>query len=356
MNPTVDRNTPISRPFARLVGDILGAMTYPQTPSRALRTLFPSSTIGRASVNSVRSLSDHAVLEVTAGGSRSEVHVGDTVELAVLVDGVRNAVRAAVIEVEGRRSTLLADGDPAMIEASFDGVACGFEVVADRPWPKTTPPAATVLVSDDAGLPVAVALAAEFAQSPSAALGALVWIHAGDGSAAKSFAGLAEAIEAGIIRLQVGKARRGSAVNARTLALRCPDWAERTAVVVGSAPTTAAAIELWEARGNLDSIYVQTAVARVALPVPGETPATVAVTASSDGGQFQVQSAEVLLDSLEAQGLDLESGCRRGVCHTCSVTLEAGCVTNAVDGTVSADGTRVRLCVSRPSSDLTLGI
>lgn len=194
-----------------------------------------------------------------------------------------------------------------------------------------------MLVSDDAGLPVAVALAVELPSCSSAALGALVML--GTARPQNHLLGSPRPSKRASSDYRwakpdaVGRKRPNAGASLSRLG------GQRTAVVVGSAPTTAAAIELWEAPWEFfDSIYVQTAVARVALPVPGEAPATVAVTASSDGGQFQVQSAEVLLDSLEAQGLDLESGCRRGVCHTCSVTLEAGCVTNAVDGTVSADG------------------
>jgi ferredoxin len=295
-------------------------------------------------------------LQVVPHAGVTRLELGDTVELAVLSDGVRTARTGAVVLVEPRRVTILAPAlDPEHEELFSVGTACSFEVAANRPWASNPLDGPTVLVSDEAGVCWAIAAASEYAAREHSV--ALQWIHSGDTRVPlEAVPGLEAAVNDGTINLRLGKARRGAAVNERTLGVRCPDWNDRIAVVVGSAPTTAKAIEVWESHGRLPALFVHTVAAPNRSARTDKVVDTATVTAESTGRQFDVAGDEVLLDSLEAQGVELESGCRRGICHTCSVTLETGCVTNVVDGSTSGDGTKVRLCVSRPQSDLTLGI
>lgn len=63
-----------------------------------------------------------------------------------------------------------------------------------------------------------------------------------------------------------------------------------------------------------------------------------------------------LLTSLEANGIQHPSGCRMGICNTCVCTKESGYTQNLVTAAHSTEPETIRLCVSAPLSDLTLGI
>ena len=64
-----------------------------------------------------------------------------------------------------------------------------------------------------------------------------------------------------------------------------------------------------------------------------------------------------LLDFAEAKGIQMESGCRMGVCGSCKVKLLSGNVTmETEDGLEDADkaGRMILPCVAVPESDLVI--
>lgn len=62
-----------------------------------------------------------------------------------------------------------------------------------------------------------------------------------------------------------------------------------------------------------------------------------------------------LLETAEAHGLNPQSGCRMGICHTCKCKKTEGRVRNIVTGEVSDAGEEIiQLCISTPETDLTL--
>ncbi|MGE0218978.1 flavin reductase family protein [Mycolicibacterium sp.] len=64
-----------------------------------------------------------------------------------------------------------------------------------------------------------------------------------------------------------------------------------------------------------------------------------------------------LLDQAEAAGLRPESGCRMGICFSCTRRKTSGTVRNLISGAVSsADAEDVQLCVSAPVGDVTLDL
>jgi ferredoxin-NADP reductase len=64
-----------------------------------------------------------------------------------------------------------------------------------------------------------------------------------------------------------------------------------------------------------------------------------------------------LLDQAEAAGLTPESGCRMGVCHSCTRRKTRGAVKNLITGTVSsADEEDVQICVSVPVGDVDIAL
>lgn len=101
----------------------------------------------------------------------------------------------------------------------------------------------------------------------------------------------------------------------------------------------------------------------------GFTPAPVVASASAaeaqtyqvhlqrTGRTLAVRSDQSLLAALEAQGLNPPSGCRMGICHSCSCPRVEGRTQDSHTGDITHEPTEpVRLCVSRACSDLTLDL
>jgi ferredoxin-NADP reductase len=94
-------------------------------------------------------------------------------------------------------------------------------------------------------------------------------------------------------------------------------------------------------------------------------PPTFAVPAEASGGRVAfadsgvdvVDDGRSILDQAEAAGLTPESGCRMGICHTCTRRKTSGAVKNLITGAVStADEEDVQICVSAPVGDVELSL
>ncbi len=70
-----------------------------------------------------------------------------------------------------------------------------------------------------------------------------------------------------------------------------------------------------------------------------------------------VDDGRSLLEQAEAAGLTPQSGCRMGICHTCTRPKLKGAVRNMTTGAISAaDCEDVRICVSAPVGDVELSL
>ncbi|OBH60843.1 ferredoxin reductase [Mycobacterium mantenii] len=77
----------------------------------------------------------------------------------------------------------------------------------------------------------------------------------------------------------------------------------------------------------------------------------------ADSGVGVVDDGRSLLEQAESAGLSPESGCRMGICHTCTRRKTAGTVRNLVTGAVStAPDEDVQICVSVPVGDVDLSL
>ncbi len=91
--------------------------------------------------------------------------------------------------------------------------------------------------------------------------------------------------------------------------------------------------------------------------VADEAPRNFTVKLLSSNRSIEVSNQESLLTALERQGIVVQSGCRMGVCNTCSCKKVTGSTWNAESAeTDSNTNSSVRLCITRATSDLTLAI
>jgi ferredoxin-NADP reductase len=79
--------------------------------------------------------------------------------------------------------------------------------------------------------------------------------------------------------------------------------------------------------------------------------------AFADSGVDVVDDGRSLLEQAEAAGLTPESGCRMGICHTCTRRKTSGAVKNLITGAVSTtDGEDVQICITAPVGDVELAL
>jgi stearoyl-CoA 9-desaturase NADPH oxidoreductase len=77
----------------------------------------------------------------------------------------------------------------------------------------------------------------------------------------------------------------------------------------------------------------------------------------SDSRVDRTDDGRPILEQAEAAGLSPESGCRMGICHTCTRRKTRGAVKNLITGAVSsAEEEDVQICVSVPVGDVELAL
>jgi ferredoxin-NADP reductase len=77
----------------------------------------------------------------------------------------------------------------------------------------------------------------------------------------------------------------------------------------------------------------------------------------ADTGVTVDDDGRPLLDQAESAGLNPQSGCRMGICHTCTRRKTRGSVKSLVTGAVStADAEDVQICVSVPVGDVEIAL
>ncbi|MBX7450709.1 ferredoxin reductase [Mycolicibacterium sp. 3033] len=77
----------------------------------------------------------------------------------------------------------------------------------------------------------------------------------------------------------------------------------------------------------------------------------------SDSGIELTDDGRPLLNQAEDAGLTPESGCRMGICFSCTRRKNSGLVRNVITGAVSsADGEDVQICVSAPLGDVDIAL
>lgn len=133
------------------------------------------------------------------------------------------------------------------------------------------------------------------------------------------------------------------------------DPASAVIYLCGPAPLMASVLDHHRSLGLVDRVHLERfGPAPITVPAEGAG-ASGTVTfersgvAAADGG--------TLLDIAENAGLRPPTGCRRGICGTCTTTKVTGTVADVISGAESsAEGQPVRLCITRPCGDVALAL
>lgn len=134
-----------------------------------------------------------------------------------------------------------------------------------------------------------------------------------------------------------------------------PDHARRETFVCGPAPLVAAVSAHWTRAGIADRLHRESFTP---LLEDGPTADRDAVSVEFRRSSRTVEGAgPTLLAVAESAGLRPPTGCRMGICRTCTCTKIAGRVRDRVTGAIDdAPMSRIRLCVSEPLGPVTLDL
>jgi ferredoxin-NADP reductase len=77
----------------------------------------------------------------------------------------------------------------------------------------------------------------------------------------------------------------------------------------------------------------------------------------SEAGTEVDNDGRTILDQAESSGLFPESGCRMGICFSCTAVRKSGCTTNILSGeTDSEPDQHIQLCISAPVGDVEIAL
>jgi stearoyl-CoA 9-desaturase NADPH oxidoreductase len=138
--------------------------------------------------------------------------------------------------------------------------------------------------------------------------------------------------------------------SARLLAEAEPWFADAATFACGPPALLDAVRETWSAAGSESRLHVESFVPPTLAPPSGVAEGRVHFSAS---GLRLENSGAALVEQAEAAGLTPETGCRMGICHTCTCRKQAGVVRNLATGEVSSeDAEDIQICVSAPLGDV----
>ncbi len=132
-----------------------------------------------------------------------------------------------------------------------------------------------------------------------------------------------------------------------------PDWAERETWVCGPGGMLDAAVTFYDAAGLADALHVERFRPHIVAGGEGGRLTFSALDRTIDG-----DGSTPILDTAEAAGVLMPSGCRMGICFKCVLPLTEGAVRDLRTGEITyaapGDGVAIQTCISAPAGDCRL--
>jgi stearoyl-CoA 9-desaturase NADPH oxidoreductase len=346
----------------RVLGsDLVNLLTGPHGVDRYTELLAPTWTRGecRAKVVDVRRTTPRSVTLVLAPNdaftaSGAAFRAGQYVNLTVEVDGRRhtrcyspaNAEGSSHLELTighhdgGLVSTFLYERARRGMVVGLAGVGGDFVLPAQRPR-------RILFVSGGSGITPVMAMLRTLVDEGHA--GDIAFVHYARNAAEACYRN--ELGEMAGVRVLHGYTRSaGGDLEGRfgpehlAAAMPSPD-----AVFVCGPPALIKA-----AREHCDNVYSESFVPPTLEPPAKPSGGRVSF---GDSGIEVVDDGRSLLEQAESAGLTPDSGCRMGICHTCTRRKTCGVVRNLTTGAVStAPDEDVQICVSVPVGDVDIAL
>lgn len=163
---------------------------------------------------------------------------------------------------------------------------------------------------------------------------------------------VAELARTGVIELHIRHTRTEGKLTPAVLAELCPDWADRQTWACGPSGFLDMIASTFADAGLDDRLHIERfALERGAVGAQGGT-----VTFGRSGRSAEADGATTLLEAGESAGVIMPFGCRMGICQSCVVMLDQGCVRDLRSGAEHVEGERIQTCVSAAAGDCTIDV
>ncbi len=161
-----------------------------------------------------------------------------------------------------------------------------------------------------------------------------------------------ELARSGFVRVVVRLTRSQGKLDAAVLTELVSDWAERVAWACGPSGFLDMLGEAYDGAGVAQSLHIE----RFALERGAHGAQGGVVSFTTRDTSIEVDGATTLLEAGEQAGVQMPYGCRMGICQTCVVMLDKGCVRDLRTGVEHVEGERIQTCVSAAAGDCTLDV
>ena len=143
-------------------------------------------------------------------------------------------------------------------------------------------------------------------------------------------------------------------IDADLLIASCPNIKNAQVFICGSHDFTQNMISISHSLGvNENKIHFESFDSN--LKIANNSQGSIQFTRSNKN--ITVNDANSILEQAELAGLNPKSGCRMGVCHTCTCTKTSGIVINRLTGEKSqADEEEIRICISQAIGEVKIAL
>lgn len=343
---------------------LVNLLTGPHGVDRYTELVEPTWTRGdaRARVIAVRRQTPRSVTltldpNEAFTGSRPGFRAGQHINLSVEINGRRRTRCYSPAGAEGARHLELTIGrhDGGLVSTylcdhAYPGMVLGLDSVGGDFVLPATPPRRILLVSGGSGItPVMSMLRTLRAQAFTGEIAFVHYARSAEDACYRDELATMTGVRVlhGYTRSAAGADLDGYFGPAH-LAAAFPDVAPDAVFVCGP-PALVDAVRELRPDAQSESFVPP------AFTVPAE--ATGGTVTFTDSDVEVIDDGQPLLVQAEAAGLTPESGCRMGICHSCTRFKASGVVRNLITGAVStADCEDIQICVTAPVGDVAIDL
>jgi ferredoxin-NADP reductase len=357
-----------SRLSRRLLGSgLLDILAGPAGVDGYLEQVKPTWSVRdcRAEVTEVRRLTpDSVTLTLRANRAWAGFRAGQFIQVGIEIDGVRRtrcyspasaagAARALEVTVKSHPEGLVSN---YLIERAHTGMRLDLEQAAGDFHLPDELPERILLISAGSGITPVMSMLRTLCAADHR--GQVTFLHFAPDPERAIYRTELERIAAAHrnVRLARSYTRAAGAgeldghFNTALLEQSAPDYASAETFACGPSALLDAIRDKWAADGLESRLHVESFVPPALAPPSGVAEGSIHF---ADSGMRIENSGASLLEQAEGAGLTPETGCRMGICHTCSCRKQAGTVKNLATGEVSsAEDEEIQICVSTPMGDV----